>query len=154
MVPRPWNLDIRQMETRVWCSQMSRPSRCFLHPEEFTFGEYPRKPTIWKAWHQHWNMGDVLWWFRQQYRGTLLVPLLHFMDELLQREYVDKLGNQVHRMSSEKRCSFPRRQWPHSHSWNCSIMVWREWRWISTSCLARAIISFEHHWTTLVTFGH
>jgi hypothetical protein len=37
-------------------------------------------------------------------------------------EYVDRLGNQVPPMIqdviSEQRCSFPRQQCPHSHSWN------------------------------------
>jgi predicted transcriptional regulator len=33
--------DIRQMETRGSYGQMDRPSRCFLHQEEFTSGEHP-----------------------------------------------------------------------------------------------------------------
>jgi hypothetical protein len=36
---------------------------------------------------------------------------------------------------------------------SCSVMVWRAWRWTSTSSLVSTIIRFEHHWTTLVSFG-
>jgi hypothetical protein len=32
-------------------------------------------------------------------------------------------------------------------------MVWRAWRWISTSSLASTITRFGHHWTTLVSSG-
>jgi hypothetical protein len=81
---RPQNLDIRQLETRTWYGHISRPSRCFLQQEEFTFGEHPRKPTIRNAWFKEWNTGEVLWWFGQQYRGNVSVPLLPFMAELLQ----------------------------------------------------------------------
>jgi hypothetical protein len=77
------HMGIRQLETRAWYGQMSRPSTCSLHQEEFTFGERPRKPTIRNAWFQQWNTGEVLWWFGQQY-SILLVPLLPFMAELLQ----------------------------------------------------------------------
>jgi hypothetical protein len=42
---------------------------------------------------------------------------------------------------------------PHSHSWNCSIMVWGAWKWTSASSLANTITRFEHHWTALVSFG-
>jgi hypothetical protein len=68
------------------------------------------------------------------------------------REYVDRLSNQVHSIISEQQCSFPRQQCPHSHSWNCSIMVRRAWRWTSTSSLDSTITRFEHHWTTLISF--
>jgi hypothetical protein len=38
---------------RALYGQMSRPSRSFLHQEEFTFREHPRKPTtIRNAWFQ------------------------------------------------------------------------------------------------------
>jgi hypothetical protein len=41
----------------------------------------------------------------------------------------------------------------HSHSWNCSLMVWIAWRWTSASSLANTITRFEHHWTALISFG-
>jgi hypothetical protein len=69
---------------RAWYVQMSHPSCSSLQQEEFTFGEHPRKPAIWNAWFQQWNMGEVLWWFGQQYHVILLVPLLLFMAELFQ----------------------------------------------------------------------
>jgi hypothetical protein len=53
-------LDIKQRETVAWYGQTSRPSRCSLHPEEFTFGEQQRKRTIWNTWSQRWNTADVL----------------------------------------------------------------------------------------------
>jgi hypothetical protein len=72
MVSWTYNLDVRQPEARAWYGQMSRLSLCSLHQEEFTFGEHPRKLTIRNAWFQQWNTGQVLWWFGQQYRGTIL----------------------------------------------------------------------------------
>jgi hypothetical protein len=30
----------------IWSDEMTRPSRCSLHRDQFTFGEHPRKPTI------------------------------------------------------------------------------------------------------------
>jgi hypothetical protein len=68
----------------VWYGQMCHPVRCFLHQEQFMFGERPRKPTIWNAWFQQWNTGELLWCSEQQYCGILLVLLLLFMAELLQ----------------------------------------------------------------------
>jgi hypothetical protein len=63
---------------------------------------------------------------------------------------VDRLGSQVHPMIQS---SFPRWQFPNSHIWNCSVMVWRAWRWTSASSLASTITRLEHQWTTLVSFG-
>jgi hypothetical protein len=40
-----------------------------------------------------------------------------------------------------------------SHRWNCSVMVWRAWRWTSTSSLASTNTTSEHRWTTLDSFG-
>jgi hypothetical protein len=42
---------------------------------------------------------------------------------------------------------------PHSHTWNCSVMVWRAWRWIWASSLASTVTRFEHHCTTVVSIG-
>jgi hypothetical protein len=53
----------------VWSDESS--SRCSLHQEKFMIGEHPRKPTIRNAWFQKWNTKEVLWWFGQQYRGTV-----------------------------------------------------------------------------------
>jgi hypothetical protein len=54
-------------------------------------------------------------------------PIITLHSQITAREYVDMLGSQVHPMIqtffSEKRCSFPRWSCPHSHSWNCSVMV-------------------------------
>jgi hypothetical protein len=37
---------------------------------------------------------------------------------------------------------FRKRQCPNSHSWNCSVMVWRAWRWTSISSLISTITIF------------
>jgi hypothetical protein len=121
---------------RAWCGQVSHPSRCSLHQEEFTFAEQPRKATIRNAWFQHWNTGKVLWWCGQQYGGTVLcLQLLPFMAELLLRSmwtgWVTGASHDPDAIS-EQRCNFPRVQCPHSHSWNCSVVVWKTWRWTST----------------------
>jgi hypothetical protein len=148
---KPEYQTTRQMETRTWYSQMSRPSRCSLHQEEFTFGQHPRKPTIRNAWLEQWNTGEVLWWSGQQHRGKYSpCPIITLHGRITAREYVDRWGNQAHSMISEERCSFPRRQCPYSHSWNCSVIVRRVWKWTSTSSLASSITRSEHHWTTLV----
>jgi hypothetical protein len=75
-------------------------------------------------------------------------PIITLHGRITVREYVGRLGNQVHHMIQTL---FPRRQCPHSHSWNCSVTVWRAWRWTSTSSLASTITRFEHHWTILVS---
>jgi hypothetical protein len=54
-----------QTSGNVWHGQMSHPSRCSLHQEEFTLGEAPRKPTVRNAWFQRWNTEEVLWWYGQ-----------------------------------------------------------------------------------------
>jgi hypothetical protein len=89
--------------------------------------------------------------------GILLVPLLHFMAELLQGctwtgwVIICILWSRRYfwTMTQFCRTTVP----PHSHSWNCSLMVWRAWRWTSASSLASTIARIEHHWTTLVSFG-
>jgi hypothetical protein len=81
---RKWCQDHKTWTSDNW-KHVTHPSCCSLHQEEFTFWENSRKPTIGNAWFQQWNTGEVLWWFRQHYCGVLLVPLLPFMAELLQR---------------------------------------------------------------------
>jgi hypothetical protein len=69
-------LDIRQLGTCViWSNESS--FRCSLHQVEFRFAEHPRKPTIWNGWPQRWNTGEILWWFGQQYRGTVFCRSHH-----------------------------------------------------------------------------
>jgi hypothetical protein len=145
------------METHGWYSQISHPSCCFLHREQFIFEEHPRKPTIWNAWFQQWNTGEeVLWWFGQQYCSILLVPLLTFMAELLQWSTWTGWAIRCTPWSKhyfQTTMQFFKTQCLHSHSWNCSFMVIRAWRWTSASSLASTITRLEHHWTTLVSFG-
>jgi hypothetical protein len=101
-------------------------------------------PTV-----KHWGGSVVVWEAISRY-SILLVPLLPFTAESLQRSMGDMLGNQVHPMIPNHQCSSPGRQCPHSHSWNCSVTVWRAGRWISTSSQTSTISRFEHHWTSLV----
>jgi hypothetical protein len=70
----------------IWSDESC--SRCSIHQEDFAFGEHLRKPIIQNSCFQQWHMGEVLWWFGQQYCGILLVPLLRFMTELLQGSLV------------------------------------------------------------------
>jgi hypothetical protein len=77
--------------------------------------------------------------------------ILTLYGRITAREYVRRLGNQVHPTISEKQCSFPRRQRRNSHSWNCSVMVWRAWKWTSASSLASTFTTYDHHWTTPVS---
>jgi hypothetical protein len=83
-------------------------------------------------------------------------PIITLHGPITAREYMDRLGSQVHPMiqtfPSEQWCSFPRQQCPHSHSWNCSVIVRRAWRRTSTSSLASTIIRAEH-WSTLIHSG-
>jgi hypothetical protein len=81
----------------IW--QISRPSRCSLHQKEFTFEEHPRKPTIRNAWFgsisERWGrfydgLGSNI--VVQNIVGTVIT--LH--GQITVREYVDRLGNQVH----------------------------------------------------------
>jgi hypothetical protein len=62
-----------QLETRAWYGQMSHPSCCFIHQEEFTFEWTPKE-----AWFQQWNTKEVLWWSEQQYRGTVFCWSLNY----------------------------------------------------------------------------
>jgi hypothetical protein len=71
---------------------MSRPSRCSLHQEEFIFREHPRKPTIRNAWIQEWNTGR----FCDGLGSNIVVH--YSVDPITAREYVERLGNQVHPM--------------------------------------------------------
>jgi hypothetical protein len=136
----------------AWYGQMSRPSRCSLHQEEFTFGEHPRKPTIRNAWfgsnRETWG-GPVMVWAAIAWYSNSVGPLINFHDRISAREYVDRFGNQVQPMIQTL---LSRRQCPYSHSWKCSVVVWRAWKWTSTSSLASTITRFEHHWTTLISF--
>jgi hypothetical protein len=59
--------------------------------------------------------------------------IITLQDGITAREQMDRLGNQMHTMIqtlfvSEQRFSSPsspRHQGPHSHTWNCSAMVWK-----------------------------
>jgi hypothetical protein len=71
-----------------------------------------------------YGCGPVMVWAAVSWYSILLVSLLPFMAELLQGStwtcWVIRCipWSEV---ASEQRCSFPRRQCPRSHSWNCSF---------------------------------
>jgi hypothetical protein len=50
-----WTSDNQTTGNATCCGQMSHPSRCSLHQEEFAFGEQPRMPTIQNAWLHKWK---------------------------------------------------------------------------------------------------
>jgi hypothetical protein len=64
-------LDIRLLETPAGYGQASHPHAVPYVMQSLRSESQPGKPTIRNAWFQQWNIGEVLWWFRQQYRGTV-----------------------------------------------------------------------------------
>jgi hypothetical protein len=73
---------------------MSRPSRCCLHQEEFTFEHPSTKPKVRNAWFPSETEG----WFFDGLGSNKVVQysvghiiILH--DRITAREYVDRLGN-------------------------------------------------------------
>jgi hypothetical protein len=99
-----------------------------LNQGEFTFREHSRKPKIRNAWFQQWNTGEVLLWFGEQYRG-ILFGWYHYDPSWPNywKGVLERLGNFPTTMQ------FSKRRVPHSHSWNCSVKVWRAWRFTSAS---------------------
>jgi hypothetical protein len=80
---------------------MSRPSRCSLHQEEFTFGEHPRKPTIRNAWFG--SNSETPGRFCDGLGSNIVVqysvaPIINLHGRITARDYVDRLGNQVNPM--------------------------------------------------------
>jgi hypothetical protein len=99
MVSGPENFDIRQLETRAWCGQMSRPWRCSRHQKKFTFGEHARKPTLPNACSNSGTRGR----FCETLGSSILVeysvgPIITLHGQITAREYVGMLGNQVYPM--------------------------------------------------------
>jgi hypothetical protein len=154
MVSRPRNLDIRQLETRAWWVRwvvlhavpyVTKSSRLENIQGSLQSG-IPGSNSITRG------VGWGLWWYGKQYHGTLLC-WLH--GRITSREYVDRLDNQVHSMSQTlfRTMQFSKTTMLHLHSWSCSVMVWRIWRWTSTSSPASTITRFDHDWPTPVSFG-
>jgi hypothetical protein len=80
---------------------MSRPSRCSLHQEEFTFGEHPRKPAIRNAW--FCSNSETRGTFCDGLGSNIVVqysvgPIITLHGRITAREYVDRLGYQVYSM--------------------------------------------------------
>jgi hypothetical protein len=125
--------------------------------EEFTFGEHPRNPTTQNAClvlTVKRRDGSVMVWAAISWYS--FGPIINLHSRTTAREYVNRLGNQVHptiQMLFLNNDAVFQDDCAPSHSWNHSVMVWRAWRWTSTSSLASIIIKSEHHWTTLVNFG-
>jgi hypothetical protein len=73
---------------------MSGPSRCSLHQEEFTFGEHPTKPVSNSETRERFcdGLGSNI---MVQYSVR---PIITLHGRITAREYVDRLGNQVHPM--------------------------------------------------------
>jgi hypothetical protein len=114
------------------------------------FWRTPRRPTIRNTWFRQWNTGEV--WAAISWYSILLVPLISLMAELLQDitwGWTDRAIKRIlwsRYFLPKKSCSFPRRQFPHSHSWNSSVVVWKAWRSTSTSSL---ISTINQIWTSL-----
>jgi hypothetical protein len=149
---KTWTSDNRE-RTRVMFRWVVRPSRCSLHQEEFTFGEQSRKPTIQNVWLQQWNTvvcDDLGSNIVVQYSAG---PVITLHGRITAREYVDRLGNQVHPMIQtlfpNNDAVFQDDSLPRSHSWNCSLMIWRAWRW--TSAKPPDLNTTEPLWSVLET---
>jgi hypothetical protein len=71
------------------------------------------------------DIGEVLWWYGQQYNRVLLVLLLPFMGKLLQ-------GSTFHEpdVISKQWCGFARWQCPHTRSWDCQYGNWLQAAWL------------------------
>jgi hypothetical protein len=63
-------------------------SLCSVNQKELNFGEHSRKPEIRNAWFQQWNTGKDLWWFGQQYRGTVLSRIFVTIDGVWIGEWI------------------------------------------------------------------
>jgi hypothetical protein len=90
------------------------------------------------------------------WHSILLVPLLPFMTKLL--EGSTWTGWVIWSIPWSRRYFRTTMQlsittMPHPHSWKCSVMIRRAWRWTSASSLAITVTRFEHHWTTVASFG-
>jgi hypothetical protein len=127
-----------------------------IQQEEFTFGEHP----IRSAWLHQWNSkrGRFCDGLGSKTLVSMVVQLLLFMAELLQGStWTGWVIRSVswHRRYSEQRLNSLRRQYLHSHSWNCSVMVWRAWSatsWFPASTLPDLNIT-EPLWSVLETKG-
>jgi hypothetical protein len=70
-----------------------------LHQEEFTFGEHPRKPTVPMT-----GFNSEAWGrFCDGFGSSIMVqhfvgPIITFHGQITAKEYMDRLGNQVHPM--------------------------------------------------------
>jgi hypothetical protein len=78
---------------------MSRPSRCSLHQEELTLGERPRKPKS----RMPGSNTETRVRFCDGLCSNIVVqysvgPIIILHGRITAREYVDRLGNQVHPM--------------------------------------------------------
>jgi hypothetical protein len=83
------------------CGQMGHPSLYSLHQEEFTFGEHPRKPTIWNACFG--SNSETCGRFCDGFFSYIIVqyfvgPIITLHGRITAREYLDTLDNQVHPM--------------------------------------------------------
>jgi hypothetical protein len=90
--------------------------------KEFTFGEQPSKPTIGNTWFQQCNTGR----FYGGLGSSIVVqysvgPMITLTGLITAREYVDRLGNQMHPMIQTL---FPNSGTVFQDStWKCSVVV-------------------------------
>jgi hypothetical protein len=139
---------------RVWYGPMSRPSRSSIHQEEFTFAEHPKKPAIWNTWFQQWNIGEVLWWFGQQYRFIVFCWSHYYLSC---PNYCKGVCGQVGKsgasqnfqttMQFSKMTMSPFTQLDLFGHGLKSIKV------NFNSSLISTVTRFEYHWTILVSYG-
>jgi hypothetical protein len=90
---KPLTMESNAQMRKWWCHDhktwTSDNWKCVVWSDEPSFLLFLTSGRIYvwraskEAWFQQWNMGEVLWWFGQQYHHILLVQLLPFIAELL-----------------------------------------------------------------------
>jgi hypothetical protein len=114
---------------------------CVLRSDEPFFTQFPTSGGVyvWRTPKEAYNPGCLVPTIKHGGGSVMLLgsnivvqyyvgPIITLDGRITAKENVDRLGNQVHPshepdVISEQRCSYPRRQCPHLHSSNCSVMV-------------------------------
>jgi hypothetical protein len=92
------------------------------------FREHPKKPTVRNAWFG--SNSETRGRFSDGLGSNIVVKyslgtIITLHGRITAREYVDRLGNQVHPMIQTL---FPNNDAVfQDDSWNCSVVVWRPW---------------------------
>jgi hypothetical protein len=148
----------QKLEMPTWYGKVSRLSRCSLHQLSIRLENIQEaySPECLFPTAKH-GRGSVLVWAAASRYSVLCwsdyCPSWPNYCKGVRAQVGQSRASHDADVISEQRSSFPRRQCHHPHRWNCSVVDWIAWKWTSTSSLASTITGFEHHWTTVVSFG-